>query len=379
MESNIKELIIDGAKFTASNDLNRAARCYADILDLQSAEGDGDVNPDHLLLLASCLYQIGLEKNDMFGADNSDDGDNSDDQSDDEQQNDTFHQFEDESNSGEEDEQDDDEKPPLNPNLYQFDYEEEDLVRNSGETERDPQDNEGGGLDQNQEKGGYSSDDSDDSDDSEVSGIKSYRGHLEGDHFQNSLELLHIARVLFLESMESEIVEESKAKKLTQIHDLLGDLSQEFEDFEQAITNYNLALGYLKKYESQNNEIKSQITNIYLKITESLRWCNGEEELTKKDREQYLKSAAIYLQARIDEGYSKDSEEDKQQLIQIEEDLEELKTGASKKRHLSSMDTEMLKQLILQKAMGFDLASSEETTKSVNDLTSMVKKKKPRK
>ncbi|CCE65340.1 hypothetical protein TPHA_0K02070 [Tetrapisispora phaffii CBS 4417] len=377
MDKAIKTLVVEGAKYTANSDLANASKCYAELLDLESKTAGNAINPDHVMLLASCLYQLGVEKNDMFGGgmDDSegedDDGQNEDWVSDDGQDDEDA------------DNKDTEGKTDLNSTLYQFDQEEEDEDPTDGEDgdEQAAIDEEVYDGESELEQDNSDNENHDPEDDIDEEGLISYVDYLEGDHFQNTLELLQVARIIYMENCDTGNVDSVTKLKLSAIYDLLGDVDQEVEDFATAVEDYKQAIDYIKETDEfeNENERESKILTTSLKLIEALRWLTDYSAFTKDKHKEILNSTQILLKKRIDTGSSMDKEDDEQQLKQIENDIEDLddENAGSKKRKLEeSIDTEALKKIILQKAMGFDFASSEESAKNVNDLSSMVFKKK---
>lgn len=352
----INGLLIDGAKYTANNDMEKAARCYAEVLDIESQK------PEPYVLLARCLYRIGLESNDMFagGGDNHDEAeDNYDDES----------EGEGESETENESENDDKiQKAASNQRLYQFGYEEEEDIKVASDTHsaREGKEEVPGEVRNILEE----EDITDDGDDERAafSAADSFQNYLDGDVFENAMELLYRARIMYTESSPSpnEFPKELQLR-LAEIYDLLGDIEQELEDFSQSVRDYEESIRFYQ--ETHNDEL---VISIYLKLAEALRWLDtkNDDTISPDQHKEYLQNIIALIQKRIETAKSEDIEEDKQSLERIEEDLEILKEGKPKGKPFSQQN---MMEAILQHALGATKQGQ------VNDLSKMVKKRKTRK
>lgn len=362
----VQNLLIDGAKYSASDDVEKAAKCYARILDLESQ------NVEIYLLFARCLYRLGLKRNDVLGGDG------------DESEGDEEMEEEEEEEEGDEHEK----KQKLNSKLYQFDHEEEDVdestfqifedatnasayvdargesILHSG-TESRPQD-EG-----DRKEGKDNDDDDDDDEQADMSIGDTFEDFLQGNPFENGLELLYRARIMYMEphgdiKEGSETLSKDTKLKLGQLYDLLGDIDQELEDFTQAVRDYEESLKFYDT--SLAPEERELLVDVYLKLVDALRWSDSDDKdsLTKEQRQRHLQELEKLIRSRIDEGRSKDVEVDQGHLERLQEDQESLKTDKPKGKTLVP---ELMAQAILRQALGGSQGK-------VNDLSKMVKKKK---
>lgn len=335
MSRKIKGLLVDGAKFTASGDLEKAVQCYATVLDLESQK------PEPYVLLARCLYRIGLKNNDMFGGGGEEDESSSEGEEEDE----------------EEDGEDEREQAPaVNSRLYQFDHEEEDM---EGGKEKLYQEDIEAGEDQPGEEL-----------EEAISPEDGFGNYLEGDVFENAMELLYRARIMYMDSSKpSEQLPAKVQTRLVEIYELLGDIDQELEDFSQAVRDYEEAIRMCKQVLEENSE---RVLEIYMKLAEALRWLDTEnyENMTREQHKEYLLQILGMLKNRIKHQKSSDIEEDEARLERITEDLQTLKAGKSA---ATPFNKELMMQAILKQAL--------ETTQQgkVNDLSKMVKKNKKKK
>ncbi|EDO17970.1 hypothetical protein Kpol_1054p17 [Vanderwaltozyma polyspora DSM 70294] len=375
MESKIKELIVEGAKYTASSKFENAAKCYIEILDSLRGEDqeDEEIDPEYLLLLASCLYELGVERSGMFGDDNGMQGydDNGVDQEGESDESDE------EGGSDEEDEDDGNKKPKLNENLYQFDNEEEDLAEEEEEEAAKEEEEVVSGEEEMSEE---EEEEGEEEADQEPLPFTTFKDYLEGDIFYNTLELLQVARSNFELLRKTSKDERKLIKKIGQTNELLGDVYQELEQFKESIELYESSIeNYKSLDDEQNIEIQDKISSIIFKLVESLTWYPDESGITRTQRIELLEFSRDYLKKCIDQAKTKNIEECKNQLSQIEVLLDELKTGKKEVKGLNNaLKEDLVKNLVLKRLMGFDIPTSEDSAQNVNDLTSIVKKKKPR-
>ncbi|QLQ79726.1 hypothetical protein HG537_0C03740 [Torulaspora globosa] len=339
----VKELLIEGAKYTANGDLEKAVKCYTKVLDLESQK------PEPYVLLARCLYQTGLKRNDIFGG-----------QQDDEQM-EQGESDEDDEDMSDSEESSDGGTGSLNSRLYQFDHEEEEEF-DDVEPRVKPDD-------EDVEKGSISEVDEERSDD-DLSPAEGFENYLQGDLFENALELLYRARIMYMESAKpSEEMPKDFQMKLVEVYDLLGDIDQELEDFTQAVRDYEEAITMCQAASSEQSN--DQILSIYMKLAEALKWIDPatDDGITPEQHKDILIKIKRLLKTRIKNNETSNIEEDELRLQKINEDLKALKA----KPQETVFDKDSMMKAILKQAL--------ETTKrsEINDLSKMVKKnrKKP--
>lgn len=357
----VQALLIEGAKYSASGDVEKAARCYAHILDLESQ------NAEIYLLFARCLYRLGLEKNDVFGGgedDADDDGEDDEKDEDDEVE---------EENGG-----DAEEKQKKHSRLYQFDHEEEEDANGSALQNFEDATNASAYVDARGEsilQGGQDESREQDAGEPELEADMSigdtFEDFLRGNLFENGLELLYRARIMYMgpqseDKKDSDLSNDTQLK-LAQLYDLLGDIDQELEDFTQAVRDYE---GSLKFYEKTlAPEERDILVDVYLKLTDAIKWSDVDDKdsLSEEQRQRHFQELEKLIRSRIDEGRSKDVEADQGHLERLKEDQESLKHG--KPKDAKSFVPELMAQAILRQALGASQGK-------VNDLSKMVKKKR---
>ncbi|GMM58427.1 hypothetical protein DAKH74_050440 [Maudiozyma humilis] len=294
------------------------------------------VDPRKLLKLATLLYKYGVSSGSLLAGD-SDEGDSGEEE-----------EEEEEEESEEESEEEEEEKrivnenaPPLDERRYQFGHEEEEELVTDDEA------------------------DADDSDDADVSGFTppGFEQYMVGNPFQNSLELLELVRKN----------DSSAGDKLflSDVYDLTGNNCLELEDFEGAITAYETAIDLMKQHYGAEDALHEDITDAYLKLCEALKWA---QDTTR--HEKHLKTVIDMVEKRIDQRKSKDVEKDRELALTLKEDLDDLRDS-----HADIREKHPEFDSILKRALG-QLLSPEEVAaasgSAVNDLSSMVKKKKPK-
>lgn len=307
----VQTLLIEGAKYSASDDVEKAAKCYARILDLESQSAE------IYLLLARSLYRLGLKRNDVFGG--GDDGE--DDENDDDDDEDGSADEDDKENAG-----DAEKKQKLNSKLYQFDQEEEDVNESTLQNFEDATnasayvDARGESILQSRhDESKQQEDDEEPEPEADMSIGDTFEDFLQGNLFENALELLYRARIMYMEphgesKEDSEDLSKDTQLKLAQLYDLLGDIDQELEDFTQAVRDYEGSLRFYDK--SLAPEEREVLVEVYLKLTDALRWSDFDDKdsLTKEQRQRHLQELEKLIRSRIDDGTSKDTEADQSHL-----------------------------------------------------------------
>lgn len=356
----VRDLLIEAAKYTASEDLEKAVKCYAKVLDLESQKKEVYVP------LARCLYRIGLKKNDIFGGEDDEadgsgdevsDDDDDEEMSDDEEASDT--------------EGDRSAAPSLNSRLYQFDHLEEEELEGDAVSERISKEEVQDDLQSIPEDVEISEEQPADDALSPADGFENY---LQGDVFENALELLYRARIMYMESSKPfEEIPKAVQISLVEIYQLLGDIDQELEDFTQAVSDYEEAISLYHKATSQKTS--DEVVTLHMKLADAMRWMDTKSDgsMTREDYKKRLMSIKQILKEKI-KSQETSSEKDELYLQTIEEDLGMLEEELNQKT-----DAVFDKSVIMQAIMKQALEATQQG--QVNDLSKMVKKnrKKPRK
>lgn len=298
--------------------------------------GISTVNPDQLLKLATALYKHGIASNDLLagGDDDEDDDDDEDEEEedDDDDEDDNEDQEEDEVRQNEERQ----EGAPMDEKFYQFGHdEEEDLL---------------------EEEDAYAADNNEE----DAFGFEQF---IIGSPFENSLNLLDV----IIKSPKNDIL---TSLLLSDVYDLAGNNHLELENFDEAIPSYEKALRLLEEHYKDDNT-HEDITEGLLKLCEALKWAQDTDNY-----EKYLKKTIKLIETRVDKRKSKDIEKDKETLQELKDDLDDIKESQMdiRQKH-PEFDS------ILKRALGQLLSPDEisaEAGSAINDLSSMIKKKKPK-
>lgn len=329
--------ITEGSKFYASKDYDLAASKYADACAAYNDENGSD-DADLLLLYGKALFQNGVAKSGVLGGMGND------------------------------------EEKPLEKPLDEteddanFQFEE-------GFAEEEDEDDGNNGNDENEEnsESGAAQEPDDQSD------------------FEAAWEILDLARSIFAESVESfketalELREPylkaddeepsseyvSALRKLSETYDLLGEVSLESENFPQAALDLQSCLKLrLKLYD---NKLSALVSESHYKLSLALEFCVEDPELRKKAAQQ-MKCAIDCVNARMDTA------ENKQDTRELLRDLQERYKELSKDpvQEVQSQQLDIIKGL-LGEAISGDCGLGASTKKvAVNDLSGMVKKRKPK-
>lgn len=331
--SNINDLFITATKLSANKDYENAAKCYAELIDNNIKDNNEETNLDvnHLFLFAKALYQKGLNNNQMF----NDDGE--DDEFDDEE----FGNSDDE--QGEEN-QEDENIPYSDENLYQFDLEEEDLDNSKSETL----------LKENDDMNGSDDNEEDEEEEEEDIDDNTFSQYLTGNIFKNAIKVSYIAM-----SVAKQEKNDNK-KKLKDIYILIGDLYQELEDFNKSIEFYKRSI------EIVGTNTKD-IAEIYIKLSEAVRWATSNE-ISSKKRINLLKQSKNSIVRALKDTTNK-LEPNIRTLFQ--ESIKQIKQDILYEQDPSNKNKVGNTMSLLQQALQQSLADS-----NVSDLSGLIKKKK---
>ena len=326
---------------TETQDISPEEQVVMDLIKQLSSQYGSDVEistvkPDELLKLATALYKHGISSNDLLaGGDEDDQEDDEDDEEEEEEE------PESELDETEVNEQDENNKVSANTKFYQFGHEEEEDLENEEEED----------------------DDDDETDALEKQDLKGFEQFIIGSPFENSLMLLSLIKSLEDDDTLNKLL-------LSDVYDLAGNNHLELENFEEAIPSYEKALNLLEEHYKDDNT-NEDITEGYMKLCEALKWAQDTENY-----EKYLKKIIRLIELRIDRRKSKDLEKDKTTLLELKEDLDDIKESQMdiRERH-PEFDS------VLKRALGQLLSPDEISANSdavINDLSSIVKKKKPK-
>lgn len=332
----ITKHIAEGAKLYAAKDFDQAASKYADACAAYNEENGAD-DADLLLLYGKALFQNGVAKSGVLGGVGNDTEEKKPNDADDEE-NDNF-QFE-------EGFADDNESP---------------------ENEDDDHDDQGGDQGEDQPD------------------------------FEAAWEILDLARSLYEEKVEEtkngaenldvpylkKDDDESTSdyvvavKKLAEVYDLLGEVSLESENFPQAASDLQSCLELRQKlYDLSKSALVSES---HYKLSLALEF-SVENPNLRKEAAHHMKLAIDCVRARAEAQTDEEAKKDAYELLRdLEERYKELEKEPQKEVEAQQMD--MIKGL-LGEAIGGTAGATDLTSlvkkAPVNDLSSMVKKRKPK-
>ncbi|KAF5095808.1 hypothetical protein D0Z00_002997 [Geotrichum galactomycetum] len=318
----IKKLILDGSKHYAFKEYELAAEKFSEASELHSVKFEKD-NPTILFLYGRAVFQIGVSKSDVLGGNASKEN------------------KEGNSDKNKKSSKNDADTKESNPNIQLADDVEDD---DEEEDEEEPTQ----------------------------------------DDFELAWELLDISRALFLEQVDVLSADASKNSeeikklqtKLAEVYDLLGEVSLESENFPQAAEDLEKSLNLKKKIYPVASSL---ISEAHFKLSLAYEFC--VEDPISKDKAIHQMELAI---KSVKERLKESATEDATLVKDLETRLEELKRSkAEEGRELEKQKADVLMGLIGQDAsedMKLKLASvlGEGGTSAANDISSLVKKKKPK-
>lgn len=355
----VTKLLSEGSKRFAAKEFEDASEKYAEACELYSNEHDGADDPDLLLLYGKSLFEGAVASSEVFGGQANDDDDEigADVDGVEVAEGDNF-QFHDEAPLAEDDDASE---------------EKEDQGKgDEGETREKVDDGAGGDE------------------------------ALQSD-FEVAWEILDLARALFEEklatvgppqdlsppylALDSEQPENEYAaltKKLSETYDLLGEVSLESENFPQAALDLDKSLQL--RQQLYDPSTSSLVSESHYKLSLALEFCVEDPELRGK-AVSHLRQAISLVEARNDHNTNEKQKRLDQDLVQdLRAKLEELER-LDDDADIDHEKLEILKGILGQPATGAPGAQSTankvaqalmQKTPAVNDLSSMVKKRKPK-
>ncbi|AMD21882.1 HFR027Wp [Eremothecium sinecaudum] len=353
--------------------LQEAAKCYG-IKDYESAVGyyseanqkyeaiHGAPNADYLFLYGRSLYRNALAKSDVLGGggDAATENEESEEKDEPGRNNDTETQI---FQSGAEvDEEDEEQKQEGGQEVEQEDQEkkqEQEEARNEPEqtddNEKEDAENEQDKNEDNEEDAAENNDEQDEEFPEEEE---------DQSDFEAAWEILELARSLYEEAFKASPEDKKLQEKLSETYDVLGEISLESENFQQAAEDFQVCLEYREKLYKDDDATHRLLIESHYKIFLALEFLTDSE----KQCREHLTTCVELLQARIDAGKS-ESDDDLELLSELKHKLKEFDhKGANT---LVNLKNDLLHQLAT-------VATASGSSGKVNDLTSMVKKRPAR-
>lgn len=357
----IGKLLSEGSKLYASKNYEEAAEKYGQACE-NFNEQNGHDDADLLFLYGKALFQGAVSKSEVFGIGKGNGAEGASNEEDGTEQNNEANEtiYEDaplaegDEVEGEEEGDEDDEQPEQDQTFYKdaestIAHEEEDTPQSSEEREGEQEEE-------------------------------------EQSDFEIAWEILDLARALFEKKRQevSELAQDLKepylktdseepsneyivaTKKLSEVYDLLGELSLEAENFPQAATDLENCLNLrLKLYNSENSSL---IPESHYKLSLALEFSVEDPELRKKALDHIKLAIEALVRTKETETDPKRAEEKENLLKDLKGRAQEIEKDPAEE--IKSEQLNIIKGLLGQ-------PTDEDTSSSpvINNLTSSVKKK----
>lgn len=353
--AEITKLLAEGAKSYAAKNYDVAVDHYGEACQLFSENHDGEEDPELLFLYGQALFQAAVSKNGLFGgsAEETTKGD-----------------------AGEEEEKKEEEKPTNGMFTFSEDVplaEEDDSSSDEDDAEGeqdDDEDNDGDDDDNNDDEGDANGDDDGAPQEEEQS------------DFEVAWEILDLARTLFESKIPEgthEIPENASEStdstiknkvKLSEIYDLLGEISLETENFKQAAEDFE---SLLKVRETIYPFESNMVSEAHYKLALALDF-DFENDEAKSKAVHHLKKA---IQSIKDNQTKLGTNKDDDLIKDLEIKLQEMEKDPNEAFNQQKAD-------IMKGILGQATGSNSDAIKSsasaspapVNNLTGLVKKRK---
>ncbi|CCH43304.1 hypothetical protein BN7_2852 [Wickerhamomyces ciferrii] len=341
----VSKLLESGAKSYASKEFEDAVSNYGEACQIYSNDNEGKESPDLLFLYGKALFQVAVSKNGIFGG-NPDEAaalTSKDDVKEDTPKG-LFQFSEDVPLAEEEDEED----------------EEEDKEQNNEEEEEENNDDQ----DQEQEQ----------------------EPQEEQSDFEIAWEILDLSRSLYEQSLPENhklqsIPEDAEASKdpiiitkikLSDIHDLLGEISLETENFKQASEDFESLLTIREELFPFESEL---ISEAHYKLSLALEF-NFNDSESKIKAINHLTKAIESI--KLKQSNQKNEDKDLDLIKELESRLDDLQKDPNEA--FDQQKNDIIKG-ILGEVTSTDSKQNSSSTSStnnqpINDLTSIVKKRK---
>lgn len=291
-----------------------------------------------ILKLATALYKYGIGMNNLLSGDMELDESEGD---------------EEEQEEEEEEEEEDDgidnhndnmvesgkDNPPMDGKYYQFGHEEEEEL-----LEEDDDYVSGDGKETNE--------------------ITRFDRFITGNPFENSLELLDLVKQFIKYDVEQKLT-------LSDTYDLMGNNHLELENFKDSVSSFEKSIKLLEAH-YKADPTNEEITEAYMKLCEALKWAQDNDNYKK-----YLEITIRLIQQRLSDNKSQDQKQDEKTLEELKEDMQDINES-----NMDIREKHPAFDNILKRALGQLLdpdAIASEVGSSINDLSSMIKKKKSKK
>ncbi|SCU89389.1 LAFA_0E17634g1_1 [Lachancea sp. 'fantastica'] len=326
---DIRNLLSEAAKFYAAKDYERSTNLYSEVNAMHDAL-TGESSADYLFLYGKSLYQLALSQSEVFGGDEGEqDGAQGDD------------------DAG----SDEEEKSGENKQLYQF----SDVVAEGEVPEGDNNGDEAPQEDEEEEE--------EEEKDGDDHGEEEEPQEEQASDFENAWEMLELARSIYekTQPQDQEILE-----KLCETYSILGEISLETENFTQATQDLTRCLELRKQAYGDKDPTHRLIIESHYKLFLALELDPTQDAQSQEQ----LEKAIQLLQARIQAGKAEKDEEGLLEELKLK--LKELKTSQQALDALNKASVAQLKEALICGKTSVDKPAS------INDLTSMVKKRKPK-
>ncbi|KAI5953533.1 hypothetical protein KGF54_002905 [Candida jiufengensis] len=362
--SDITKLISEGSKAYSQRNYELASEKYGDACQLYSSLNDNKEDGDLLLLYGKALFQNGIDKSSILGGietnnneEEKEGGDNKDkkgkEENEEEEGDDKFQFYDAEPIDGE----------VSNENEKEEEHENEEESEENKEENKEQGEEEEGEQEQEQEQEQEASD------------------------FEMAWMILDVARGIFEQQLESlpkpttipipYIKSESDPidneyiitlKKLSETYDILGEVSLESENFQQASQDLQKSLKLRLELYPRNS---SPISESHYKLSLALEFVT-DDPLSRKKAAEQIKLAIESTKERNLSETNPEKQKDNEEMIQeLNDKYQDLIKDPN--QNIQQQQLDIIKGILGESLSGEGAEGA--TNAIVNNLTSMVKRK----
>lgn len=350
----VEKLVRKGSQYMGEKKYEEAVEALGEACGLHSEE-TGEMDPDLFFLYGKALYENGVSKSDVLGGQEVT-NDKLEEAKENVEESDGNFQFNDLAAEVDDEEEVEDE------DVQQEEDDEEEEDKEEGDEDKEEEGDENAQEDDEEEKT-----------DMELAWDML---ELARNLYQQKVDELKPKTPLKVPYLESDKVEPTdpylKALKLlSEVYDLLGEVSLESEHFQQAASDLEACLNMRK--ELYDSEYSSLVGESHFKLSLALEFCLDDESSKDKARE-HIKESIKIIQKDSEKNPDKKKEND-DIIISLQERYDDIESSTE---NAINQQKEAMLEGILGNGNSSEMLGKmlQTSNKPVNDLSGLVKKRK---
>ncbi|CAN6632883.1 hypothetical protein TRVA0_013S03048 [Trichomonascus vanleenenianus] len=187
--------------------------------------------------------------------------------------------------------------------------------------------------------------------------------------FEVAWEILDLTRTLFSAKLENNPEDVTIKKKLAEVYDILGEVSLESENFQQAAEDLAQCLEIRSQVYEESHPLVSES---HFKLSLALEF-DFSTAANKQKAVEHMEKALESVKQRI----AKSGQEDPDLINDLETRLEDLRASEAQVNAVNQEKVQALDGLVGQEASSVLKTQLLEAVSNANDISGLVRKKKP--